>query len=799
MTKSKALRDVESLAHSNKDALVAIQKTMLESQKAMQDQFAQMVAMMQGMQANANQTTVRADVHHTTDHIEEDNDDSIRTVEDYVSQKHDHDRCDKDVGPVHRGSRTFDYTKIDSIPADAEYHEFRVWKEKWQTNAMNKTLSAFSRQEQVSAIIDAMGRTAASILKTYQKLDMKDPDMTVDIILDALSQYYRGNRSIAVDRVAFHERKQGENESFAVFVCALEELADDAEICKHCREDQLITQILVGCKDGEVRRELFKKRPFPSFDEAINICHRHDVAIRNEESLQGGNEVNKVSAYIREEKNDRLQCDSSYTRSQSEESMGKCNRCGGGPHPKEKCYATGKICHRCGEKDHLKRVCKTKLKENKHRNAEQDRSNDRKVVTSVFCGSVDAGIMNKSPFCSLETITVNVSDKVTGKTRQISNVMPDSGAGANLMGIGHYKQLKGNPLKLRKHNDVLYGANGLTINTLGRDEFNVEYDGCSVSTTFVITDEYKGTLLNRLTCKKLGILHENFPAQRANMVNVVQSNVVHDMSLKEFSGVLDTGGKLKASQRKEPMERDVQPTRIFEEIAADFFEYENRHYLAITDRYSGWSEMFLIGKPPTSKDLISCLVEFFSSKGCPVKLCSDGGKQFVSQETQEFLNLWGVKHRLSSPTYAQSNGLAESGVKTLKTLLKKCKGNVKSREFSEGILELRNTPRAGGKSPAEIVFGHPLRTRIPAHHKAFDKRWLTPMDEHDRKSAEIAIKGRRKLQQVCKTVKQVTIRHKGHDTKFSDQSLGQNRNYCDHRTAQKLQDKIVIWKVHLAK
>ncbi len=286
-----------------------------------------------------------------------------------------------------------------------------------------------------------------------------------------------------------------------------------------------------------------RRKPFPSFDEAINICHRHDVALRNEESLQGGNEVNKVSAYKREKKNKR---DSSYTRSHSEERMGKCNRCGGGPHPKEKCYATGKTCHGCGKKDHLKSVCKAKPKESKNNKAERGRSNDRKVVTSVFCGSVDAGTVNKSPFCPLETITINVSDNVTGKTKQISNVMPDSGAGANLMGVGHYKQLKGNPSKLRKQNDVLYGANGLTINTLGRDEFNIEYDGCSVSTTFVITDEYKGTLLNRLTCKKLGILHETFPAKISNAVSIIQTDVTHEMLLKEFSDVFDTGGKLKA-------------------------------------------------------------------------------------------------------------------------------------------------------------------------------------------------------------------------------------------------------------
>ncbi len=37
-----------------------------------------------------------------------------------------------------------------------------------------QTLSAFSRQEQVSAISDAMGQTATSILKPYQKLDMNE-------------------------------------------------------------------------------------------------------------------------------------------------------------------------------------------------------------------------------------------------------------------------------------------------------------------------------------------------------------------------------------------------------------------------------------------------------------------------------------------------------------------------------------------------------------------------------------------------------------------------------------------------
>ena len=198
--------------------------------------------------------------------------------------------------------------------------------------------------------------------------------------------------------------------------------------------------------------------------------------------------------------------------------------------------------------------------------------------------------------------------------------------------------------------------------------------------------------------------------------------------------------RYRPSQIQEPLERDPPPTRVFEEMAADFFDLDGHHYLAVTDRYSGWLELYDIGRPATARDLIKCLVKQFSSYGCPTRLYSDGGKQFTAVETQEFLDRWCVRHRLSTAAYPQSNGLAESAVKSLKALLKKHGNKAQSESFKEGMLEHRNTPRAGGKSPAEIVFGHPLRSRVPAHHRAFDKKWLVTMDEHDRKTAQLASK-----------------------------------------------------------
>lgn len=51
---------------------------------------------------------------------------------------------------------------------------------------------------------------------------------------------------------------------------------------------------------------------------------------------------------------------------------------------------------------------------------------------------------------------------------------------------------------------------------------------------------------------------------------------------------------------------------------------------------------------------------------------SDGGPQFVSQEFQDFAKKWGITHMTSSPMHQQANGKAESAVKIMKTLLRKC-------------------------------------------------------------------------------------------------------------------------------
>lgn len=78
-------------------------------------------------------------------------------------------------------------------------------------------------------------------------------------------------------------------------------------------------------------------------------------------------------------------------------------------------------------------------------------------------------------------------------------------------------------------------------------------------------------------------------------------------------------------------------------------------------------------------------------------------------------NRWGVKHNTSSPRYPQSNGLVERMVRTVKTLVKKCKRS--KQDIQIALLNLRVTPLDPNlPSPAEILFGRPVRTTLPSNH-----------------------------------------------------------------------------------
>ncbi|XP_068207516.1 uncharacterized protein [Palaemon carinicauda] len=117
-------------------------------------------------------------------------------------------------------------------------------------------------------------------------------------------------------------------------------------------------------------------------------------------------------------------------------------------------------------------------------------------------------------------------------------------------------------------------------------------------------------------------------------------------------------------------------------------------------------------------------------------LKTDGGPQFAASALRRFLSRWGVEHRITSPYNPKANGHAEASVKIIKKLIMTTtkNGNLDADEFAHGMLELRNTPRADGRSPAQVLFGHPLKSFIPTHRRSFAKEWQRKAEECDVKA-----------------------------------------------------------------
>ena len=145
------------------------------------------------------------------------------------------------------------------------------------------------------------------------------------------------------------------------------------------------------------------------------------------------------------------------------------------------------------------------------------------------------------------------------------------------------------------------------------------------------------------------------------------------------------------SQPREPLITKTRPNRPFQEIAVDFFTYGGQQFLVIIDCYTDWPEIIQMGKNTTTSHLIAALLDNFCHCGVLDNLWSDQGPQFTSHM---FTKEWVFKHVMSSPTYPQSNGKAESAVKSMKKITEAAwaQHHLDKDRLVRALLQYRNTP-----------------------------------------------------------------------------------------------------------
>nr|XP_022900863.1 uncharacterized protein K02A2.6-like [Onthophagus taurus] len=156
------------------------------------------------------------------------------------------------------------------------------------------------------------------------------------------------------------------------------------------------------------------------------------------------------------------------------------------------------------------------------------------------------------------------------------------------------------------------------------------------------------------------------------------------------------------------------PTQPWKRIHVDYAgPFQERYFLIIVDAHSKYPEVFITTKTD-SKTTIRLLRETFARFGIPTTLVSDNGTCFTSQEFQKFLQLNGVKHKLTAPYHPATNGQAERFVQTVKQGLRTMSGEGDlSVRLTRLLMQYRRIPHSEtGQSPAELLFKNHYRTRL---------------------------------------------------------------------------------------
>ena len=156
-----------------------------------------------------------------------------------------------------------------------------------------------------------------------------------------------------------------------------------------------------------------------------------------------------------------------------------------------------------------------------------------------------------------------------------------------------------------------------------------------------------------------------------------------------------------SQETKEPLMTSSFPTRPWERLGMDLFEYQGKMFLIVVDYYSRWIEVKQL-HGHNSEAVIKSLKEIFAVHGIPDLVISDNGPQFANETFKQFTETYGFVHTTSSPRYPQANGEAERGVRTVKALLKK------NDDIHLALLSYRSTPLQNGLAPCELLMGRRL-------------------------------------------------------------------------------------------
>ena len=176
----------------------------------------------------------------------------------------------------------------------------------------------------------------------------------------------------------------------------------------------------------------------------------------------------------------------------------------------------------------------------------------------------------------------------------------------------------------------------------------------------------------------------------------------------------ETCQRFRSHQSHAPLKATPPPSRPWQRLGTDLFEFNGNDYIVISDYYSNMPFLCKIPRGQcNAAKVISILKEVFSEHGIPETLISDNGPQYSSALFAEFADEWKFTHVTSSPHHPEGDGFAKSMVKVVKQMLQHAKYSGSDPHLA--LLSYRATPLDSKiASPAELMYQRCLQSTLPS-------------------------------------------------------------------------------------
>ncbi|QQP56676.1 Uncharacterized protein FKW44_001419, partial [Caligus rogercresseyi] len=235
-----------------------------------------------------------------------------------------------------------------------------------------------------------------------------------------------------------------------------------------------------------------------------------------------------------------------------------------------------------------------------------------------------------------------------------------------------------------------------------RDSFSVKDDLLFWGIRLVVPSSLRRKFLNELHLSHRGII---------KMKSVARSTIWWPKIDLDIENLVNTCVTCQREAPSPPAKFiPFLPANPWERVHIDYLQFKKKNYLILMDSGSKWIEAAPMSDTSTSHTLQK-LLYWFTRFGFPRQLHSDNGPQFSNPSFKSKMSEWGVELSFSPPYHPQSNGQAERAVRIVKDLLRKNP----DLSIDELLFTYRSTPLACGKSPAELIFAWPIRTRLDGY------------------------------------------------------------------------------------